>query len=84
MWSVLGCKSEADARSVISADIMATIGTAFVTAQARLLSKQVGHAMPAMAADNRQRAVAARYVDRAASQSGIGRGRWSDHYSHSS
>ena len=82
MWSVLGCKSEADARSVISADIMATIGTTFVTAQARLLSKQLSqHAMPTMATDNSRRAVAARCVDRAASRSGIGRGRWGDHYS---
>lgn len=83
MWSVLGCKSEADARSVLSADIMATIGTTSVTAQARLLSKQVSqHAVPAMATDSSRRAVAAKYVDRAASQSGIGRGRWGDRYSH--
>ena len=82
MWSVMGCKSEADARSVISADIMATIGTAVVTAQARLLSKQISqHAMPTMATDNSRRAVAARCVDRAAGRSGIGRGRWGDHYS---
>ena len=35
---------------MISADIMATIGTTFVTAQARLLSKQLSqHAMPTKA-----------------------------------